>query len=337
MRVCVTGGTGFVGSHAVEAIVRAGHEVRLLARSREKVERVFAAHGTDVPDAVVGDMTDPIAVRAALDGCDAVIHAAAAVEVTGGGGEATFASNRKGTETVLGLAASDGLDPIVHVSTIGVFVPPSSPTITLDSPLASPSTPYSRSKLESERFARALQERGSPVVIVYPGGVFGPDQPTLDSALKGLQGALEQAWPMTTGGLTIIDVRDLAQILAETLERGCGARRLLAGGRFVSWPDLADLCDELTGSRCRRMVMPAPLLRALGWSLDGLKRVWSFDYPLTYEAACFMTLMVPTDDAPTLATLGVSLRDVRETLEDTLRWMVRAGHLKTETAPRLAG
>ena len=116
MKVVVTGGTGFVGSHAVEALCRAGHEIRLFARSREKVDRVFEMRGVEVDDVVLGDMTDAESCRQALVGCEAVVHTAASVEI--GNTRDVFSSNVDGIHNVVGAAVELGLDPIVYVSSI---------------------------------------------------------------------------------------------------------------------------------------------------------------------------------------------------------------------------
>src|SRR5687767_11016642 len=79
MRVMVTGGTGFVGSHTVAALRERGHDVRLLVRDPTRVQAVLAPHGVDPStiQTVHGDVLDPEAVNQALAGCDAVLHAAA--------------------------------------------------------------------------------------------------------------------------------------------------------------------------------------------------------------------------------------------------------------------
>ena len=84
MRVLVTGGTGFIGSHATAALLAAGHEVRLLARDPSKVDRVLGPRGIEPGEVVPGDMGDAASVWRALKGCDAVLHAAAAVGVASG-------------------------------------------------------------------------------------------------------------------------------------------------------------------------------------------------------------------------------------------------------------
>jgi dihydroflavonol-4-reductase len=77
MRVLITGATGFVGSHTVAAVVRAGHDVRLLVRRPGRVGAALAPFGIRVVDIVTGDVLDAGSVQAAVEGCDAIISAAA--------------------------------------------------------------------------------------------------------------------------------------------------------------------------------------------------------------------------------------------------------------------
>ena len=76
MRVLITGGTGFVGSHTVAAVVRAGHTV-LLARRPERTDAALAPLGISVENVVRGDVLDPASVQAVTAGCDPLINAAA--------------------------------------------------------------------------------------------------------------------------------------------------------------------------------------------------------------------------------------------------------------------
>ncbi len=320
MKVLVTGGTGFVGSHAVEALIAAGHEVRLLARSPERVERAMGLRGVRVPDVVLGDMGDPEVVRKALSGCEAVVHAAAAVEI--GRGEDVFASNMAGSRNVLGAAVELGLDPVVNVSSVAIMFPPPGPVITLDSPLVNLDTDYGRSKADGERYARELQASGAPVTSIYPSGVYGPGDPGLGPSNKGLRDRIRFGWFRTTGGIAIIDVRDLAQIIVATIEPGRGPRRFMAGGHFLPWMEEADLCEAITGRRVRRLPGPPPLIRGIGHVVDFIKSVApSFDYPLTHEASIFVTRFVPCDSDKTLEDLGLEFRPARDTLQDSIRWL----------------
>ncbi|MFC6887217.1 nitroreductase family deazaflavin-dependent oxidoreductase [Actinomadura yumaensis] len=337
MRVFLTGASGFVGSYTVRALLAAGHRPRALVRDPAKAARVLAAIGVDAGDVelVAGDMLDAEAVRAALAGCDAAVHAAAAIGVTGAAGDLVKV-NVAGTRNVVGGAVELGLAPVVHVSTMAVFVPPSAPVITADAPLASPRTAYGRSKLAAERYVRELQDGGAPVTIVYPGGVCGPHQPVLDALMEGLAAGLGKLWPLPGGGVTAVDVRDLAEALARTVSSGRGGERWLLGGHYRTWPEYADLCDAVTGVRCRRVRVPSAVMLGAGTALDAAKRIRDFDYPLTRDAAEFMVTLVPTDDRPLLDALGLTLRPPEETLADSLRWLAEAGHLDPRKAGRLA-
>lgn len=339
MRVLVTGASGFVGSYAVAALLEAGHEPVIFVRNPEKAERVLkrldisparrsgVAREVEVRE---GDIRDAGAVREALEGCDAVLHAAAAQGVTGHAAD-LHGSNVVGLENVLGQAAELNLDPIVHVSTIAVFVPPTERLITTESPLASPRNGYGQTKVIGERYARSL----GGVTIVYPGGVIGPHQPTLDALNEGFRSGLKQGWPIVQGGVCIIDVRDLALALARCFTAGQGARRYLIGGNFLSWGEVATVCEEVTERPVRRLRMPGGVLRGLGSGLDALKKAVKIEYPLTRDAADMMLTMVPTDDAPALKGLGVTLRPVKDSVSDTLRWLAAEGHLDARRIGRL--
>ena len=332
VKVLVTGGTGFVGSHAVAALLRRGHWVRLLVRDPSKIQRVLKARGIEVDDYAVGDIADAQAVRTALMGCDAAMHAAA----TFYGGNEIYTANVQGARNVLGIAAKLGIDPILFISTVAAMFPPAGEQSTVDDPIRGLETTYGRSKVEAERFARELQARGAPLVVIYPAAVFGPDDPGPGETTKGLRDGVRFGWPIATGGVSIVDVRDLAEVIAAALEPGCGPRRFMVGGHFMSWPELADLCDALTGRRTLHIPVPGLLLRGIGRLLDAAKRIVPFTYPLTHEAAVIMTRLVPCDSLATIEQLGVPFRPTAETLHDTIRWLYETGAISAKIAGEIA-
>lgn len=334
MRVLVTGGTGFVGSHTVRALRAAGHDVCLLVRSAAKVADVLGDDLVDPVDVVVGDMTDTGAVDRALEGCDACIHTAAVVSVSSAGGDQS--KNTDGARAVLGRAIALGCDPVVYTSTVGIFIPPHDPVITVDSPLTDPRSAYGRSKVGAEHYTRGLADAGAPVVVVYPGGVTGPDQPVLDSNMEGLAQSVEMGLPVCrSGGVTVIDVRDLAAILVATLEPGRGPRGYMAGGRFFDWEAYAALIAGVSGHTLRRFPISGRALRGMGIGLDVVRRVHSVDWPVNRDSTEFMTTMCPTDDSLVQEELGVTYRPAEETIADALRWLVSAGHLDARLTPAL--
>jgi len=107
MRVLVTGATGFLGRSTVRALVAAGHDVRALVRD---VSRGRDAFGPVPVDIVVGDVGQTTSVAAALTGCDAVVHAAAAYRYDRAG-EAAMDANAALAESALGAALGLGVVP----------------------------------------------------------------------------------------------------------------------------------------------------------------------------------------------------------------------------------
>jgi len=324
MKVVVTGGTGFIGSHTVAALVRHGHEVRLLARTPERVAPVLEPHGVEV-EIVHGDVTDPQSVVAALEGCDAVVHAAAEIPMGSG---PTSDVNVVGSRTVIGEAVARGLDPIIYTSTVMVFLPASEATITPSSNLAEPRSDYGASKREVELFVRALQAEDAPVVSFLLGGVYGPTSPHLEGSFHALISALDSMMLTPPGGTGILDVRDVAEMIALAVEPGRGPRRYLTGGQYVSWIEWTDLLGRAAGVEIRRQDVSVRQMVDLGREFDEQrKRGEVVDVPLSEEVALIMTGCVPTDDSGTLRDLGVSYRPLLETLGDTVDYLRSIGRV----------
>src|SRR5512133_2179281 len=150
MRVLVTGGTGFVGCHTVAALLADGHQVRLLVRNRQRIAPALGPLGITEVDAVVGDVTNPATVQQAMEGCQAVVHAASVYSWDPRRAAVMAHTNPTGTNIVLGAAQRQGLDPIIYVSSVGVFWPTTTTRLTAGSLLGAGIGPYTRSKLAAE-------------------------------------------------------------------------------------------------------------------------------------------------------------------------------------------
>ena len=316
MTVLVTGGTGFVGSHVAARLVASGREVRLLVRDPAKLERVPALRDAPPSDVVVGDVTDRESVERALDGCTAVVHAAAHVSLAERDAARAEAVNVGGSRVVVGGAAERELTT-VYVSSVSVFGV-GHERITTETPLSDTGGPYTRSKVAAERIVRELQQRGAAVSIVYPSGVLGPDVPDLGPTYQGLIGWLRTP-PRTSSGSSIVDVRDVAVAVERALEAPSG--RWMLGGTFLTWAELRAAIARVTGVRRPAMPIAGSVLRAAGRAGDLVKRVVPFDYPLTYESMSMATQSCPYDSEATCSALGVQWRAVDDTLADSIRWL----------------
>jgi dihydroflavonol-4-reductase len=144
MRVLVIGGTGYVGSHTVAALVEGGHEVRLLVRDPRRVTAALTPLGLQAADldTMVGDVTDAAAVEQAVRDREAVVHAGSVFSLDSRDARRIRQVNVRGTDLVLGAAHRAGLDPILYVSSIAALLQPNGQTLTPDSPAGHPPGPY---------------------------------------------------------------------------------------------------------------------------------------------------------------------------------------------------
>ena len=319
MRVTITGATGFIGGHTAALAVEAGHEVRALVRSTERLEHTMAGFDLPVPDHVVGDMTDPAAVAAALDGAEAVIHCAAVVSLDPRDNAEMIEKNAAGARTVLEQAVEMGLDPVVHVSSTAALFEPEAGPLTVDHPPSSVNFAYCRAKSQAEVAARVLQAASAPVAIVYPSGVIGPAAGTaFGETGEGMARFIASgAIPTRSAAVSITDVRDLAAVLVALLEPGQGSRRIMCGGHLLDMDRLAGIYRELTGRRFPIAPVPPAALRGMGRVLDTVRRVVPFHSPMNEEGMAITTHWEGTVDSD-LAGLGVGLRDPKESFADSL-------------------
>ena len=322
MRVAVTGGTGYLGAQAVAALRRAGHSVRLLVHPAE-AERPLATYGVD-PDGlevVDGDVADPTAVAALLDGADGVLHMAGIVAVDDRREADMWRVNVEATQSLVRAAADRGLDPIVHVSSYVALFPSPTGVIGPDTPTAAGRSAYGRTKAAADRFMRGLQQDGVPVVVVYPPGIVGPalgDRPGI--AAEGWAPLLRRRTTITVRGIMpVVDVRDIADVFAAVMRPGGGPRRLPCGGEVLTFDEVLDVLEQATGRTFRRVRVGPGVFRGMGRAFDAAARMLPLPPSFSYEAAWLLTCGQRVDDTAALAALGRPWRDVRAALLDAVQ------------------
>lgn len=324
MEVLVTGATGFIGSHTVAALTAAGHDVRVLVRNPDRIPGSLGALGLD-PEVVLGDMTDAEAVRRAVDGCEVVIHAAAQIGV-GGGGPANDA-NLAGVRTVVGAAVDAGARRVVYTSSVTAHTPTEAPVVTLDSPLVEPRSPYGATKVAAEQLLRSWQDEGQPITIVVPGGVYGPDAPDLVNSFHAVLSALDAMMLVPPSGTTVVDVRDLAELLTRVAVAEQHVPRVLAGGHFVTWREWVSALERAVGRPVAHQVVTHDEIMALARDLSAMAAEAGEEPMLTEEAALVMATGVPLDDDATRRHFGVEWRPLSETFGDVVAYLRSIGRI----------
>lgn len=336
-KVLVTGGTGFVGSHTVAALIDRGHDVRLLVRSRDRVEPALEPHGESVDDVVVGDVMDRASVDAAVAGCDAVVHAANIFSFHPRTHNRMLQVNAEGTRNVLEAATGARLNPIMHVSSTLALLPATEP-LTDRSPVGNPRPAYSKSKAAAERVARDFQANGSPVIIVNPGSVWGPHDPHLgessELAISALRGRLRL---VNDGVIPMVDVRDVAASVAAILDPQYASRRFILVGHNPAFRDLIERIGELCGRSLRPLKSPPSAALAIGRVFDWISSMSGVRMPIGYEPPWVIANGAVADGSAVEDVVGLKWRPLDDSLVDTVRWLYDKGHVTAKQVGDIAG
>ena len=243
MRVAVTGGTGFVGSHTVRALSKAGHEVVVVARGKKRRPR---RPGVSF---VRGDLTDAAPLADAFAGCDAVVHLAAIIRERG---RQTFDGvHRVGAERVAEAARQARVPHLIHQSANGVD--------------PDPRYPYLATKWAGEQAVRAS---GVPFTVLRPSTIFGPGDGFFTVIAKlirlSLVGPIPLAVPIAGDGRALfqpIYINDLVRCITTVLERGPDSSvHEIGGPEHMSYNDIVLLVRDTLGARRILLHVPVRLM-----------------------------------------------------------------------------
>jgi dihydroflavonol-4-reductase len=325
-RVCVTGGTGFLGGHLVEQLVGLGARVRVLALPADDAD---CLRGQPV-ECVLGDVRDPALVRRAAAGCDMIFHTAAVVAFWGPALGAMHAVGREGTRNVL-AAAGRGVR-VVHTSSIvAVGAATAGVPACEDSafPAAALTIDYGRAKREAELLALEASGR-QDVVVTNPTFLVGPRDPGPSDmgryCLRFWKGRLPFA---PAGGLNVVDVRDAARGHLLAAEHGRPGRRYILGGEDRTFLGLARALAEVAGLRPRWLPrLPAWLLGTAATAAAAVARLrGTRPYPSPQHARlCGHYWFARSDRAA--RELGYRPRPLTACLADTYRWFASCHDLR---------
>lgn len=179
-KVLVTGAGGFIGSHLAEQLVADGAEVRALAHYNGAGRLGWLDHSQSITqmEVVLGDITDPFAVKQYAKGVDVIFHLAALIAIPYSyvAPASYLRTNGEGTLNVLQAARELGVSRVVHTSTSEVYGTAEYVPIDEKHPLKGQS-PYSASKIAADKMAESYYRSFDlPVVTVRPFNTFGPRQ-----------------------------------------------------------------------------------------------------------------------------------------------------------------
>ncbi len=322
--VLITGATGFLGKHLVEALRRdePDAKLRLLARGqgpKSEADRI---------ETVRGDICHAGDVAAACVGVDEVYHAAGVVEREPGDAWKTYQVHVEGTRNVCEAMLAHGVKKGVFVSTSGVMaVGPDPVDRDETSPYAQDVVwdwPYYVSKIYAEKMALwYVEHKGLPVVHVNPSLLLGPGDDRRSSTrdvelfLKG------EILVLPVGGLNLVDARDAAQGLIGAMRKGRVGERYLLGGPNMTFHEWIQRTAKIAGMSAPKFMLPVPVqlmgARILRTAMPLIGKQWHMD-----DASIRMSsLYWYCNTTKAREELGFKTRDADQTLRDTVEYLRR--------------
>jgi len=315
--VLVTGATGFMGRHLVSRLLADGRAVRVLER------RPSDAFDGLAVERVTGDVTQPETLAAACAGAESVFNLAGVLSYDAKDEARLQAVNVDGLQSLLSAARQAGSGRVVQVSSVAAVGYTDDPARPQNEDSAFPEgawrNRYARSKRLGEQVVERAVAEGQDVVMVCPGFLLGPgDVNRINTFVveEYLRGFLRTT---VTGGISSVDVRDVADGLLAAERRGVSGRRyiLTSEDGNLSHSEFFALAGDVDGKRRRTVNLPPALLIA-GARFGRTLRLPVPLSPEEIEAACHWWFVTP---ARAREELGFRPRPVREAMEATVKYL----------------
>ncbi len=268
MKVLVTGGSGFLGSHVAEQLVKKGHQVRALVRKSSNTKFLAGlSHLGERVELAYGAVEDKDAVAKAADGVEGIVHSAGLVKAKRP--EEFVATNVDGTRNLLEVALDrrKEIKRFVLVSSLAAHGPSHDGAPIAHDCAPSPVTEYGRSKLAAEKLVTAAKDDLS-VTTIRPPTIYGPRDTEMLAFFEAMSMGV---FPIMGGGtqkLSVIYAEDCARACIAALEVPHESRRAYFAehGGAYTLGEMADLYLQGSGKKVFRFPVPMALVRvaALG-------------------------------------------------------------------------
>ncbi len=323
----VTGGTGFVGTHVVRALLARGRSVRCLARRGGRRDNLA---GLDV-EVVEGDLTDSASLSRAAKGASTLYHVAADYRLWTRHRDDLHRSNVEGTENVLRAAADAGVEKVVYTSSVAALG-------LVDGGSADETTPvvrdriigeYKKSKYDAERVADAWAGKGLAVVIVNPSTPIGERDIKPTPTGQMIVDFLNRKMPAYVDtGLNLVDVRDVAEGHLLAAEKGKVGERYILGNRNMTLKEILDALSALTG-------IPSPTVKLPHWipfaaaAIDTAFARVSWRAPhVSLDSVRMSTHRMYFDASKAVRELGLPQTPVEDALGRAVSWFRESGYVR---------
>ena len=277
MKVLVTGATGFVGAVLMpELIGRYGPgSVSAFVLPGDPIPATWRGSGVRT---LAGDISDARAVRTATAGHSHIVHLAGFISYWKGDEDRLRTVNEDGARSIVEASLAAGVERLIHISSVGAVGfhesgQPADETAPFNWP---EDILYMASKRRGQDIVeQAVRERGLRAVILNPASIMGPGDHNPETPHNELYRRISRGplFGSFSGGLAIVDVRDLVALILKALERrGRDGESYLVVGTNLRYRDVIRRISRACGRRAYPFPIPAPLLATAGHVLERASR-----------------------------------------------------------------
>ena len=329
MKALVTGATGFVGSHLVRLLLAEGHTVRALYRSQKKLDIL---EGLDI-EPIQGDLDDVALLREACAGCDWVFHVAAKADYWRSDDKAQMERiNVDGTRNVLQASNEANVGRVIFTSsasTIGFRADGLPADETEPFNLSPERFYYAYTKVLAEQVVADAVKAGQDVVTVNPTIIIGPGDLNAISGTFIIETAKTQ-WltPISSGGVAVIDVRDVARGHLLSAEQGQAGERYILNTANISHREWFNIITDAMNVGRPLFQTPDFILPIVANAIDLLRRV-GISTPIDSNQARLGSSFVYFDNSKAQEQLGfIPQIEMEQSVRETFAWYEAHGYIQ---------
>jgi len=326
MRVLVTGGTGFTGSHLCRRLITEGYAVRALVRD---FRRAAELHRIGV-GLIKGDLRDRTSLKGALKNIDIVYNIAAAYRQENVSRKELWDTNVQGTKNLLEAAIDSWVRRFIHCSTVAVHGNVENPPADENSPYA-PGDNYQKSRVEGESLVKDYMNQNKiPIVIVRPCGIYGPGDVRFLKLIK----AIKKGFFIMIGSGEVyyhmIYIDDLIDgiLLCGIKKEAVGNTYILGGNEVVNLNQLVDVIAEVLGARKPRLHVPFTPIYCASLLCEWICKPLGVNPPLYRRRVDFFSKNRAFDISKAKRELGFRPKiDLETGIGLTIKWYQQNGYL----------